>query len=278
MVAAGLLCISDLLLHNAIPVAYYALVFFASIFLYSLQRVVIFFRKETWESTTIRHAWLLRNKQLLLGQTALTGLAAAIISLSFFKFFQLLLLVFPALAVSLAYALPLFPVKGKWIRLRDFPFVKIFLIALVWVYLTVFIPLLFSAIPAEAMLDVLPFDMLCWGFESFLLIIALTIPFDIRDLPYEAGKVKTIPGLLGWKNARLLAVLLLFAAFSFRMLGNATESHFLNPGFFAALLWYGCAATLLLKTNPARGEYFYSFGMDGLFVLYALLLLAAGNI
>ncbi len=278
LVAAGFLCISDLLLHNAIPVAYYALVFFASILLYSLQRVVIFFRKETWESTTQRHAWLLRNKKLLLGQTAFTGFVAVFLSLSFFKFVQLMLLVLPALAVSLAYALPLFPVKGRWIRLRDFPFLKIFLIAAVWVYLTVFIPLLFSNIPVVATLEVIPFDMLCWGFELFLLIVALTIPFDIRDLPYEAGKVKTIPGVLGWRNAQLLAMLLLFTALCLRVLGNATESHFLNPGFFAALLWYGCAATMLLKTNPSRGEYFYSFGMDGLFVLYALLLLGAGNI
>lgn len=278
LVAAGFLCISDLLLGNVIPVAYYALVFFASIFLYSLQRVVIFFRKENWESTTVRHAWLLRNKKLLLVQTALTGLATAIISLSFFKFTQLLLLVLPALAVSLAYAMPLFPVKGRWIRLRDFAFLKIFLIAAVWVYLSVFIPLLFSGIPDVAMLEVMPFDMLCWGFELFLLILALTIPFDIRDLPYEEGKVKTIPGVMGWRNARLLAMVLLFAALGLRVLGNATESHFLNPGFFAALLWYGCAATMLLKTNPSRGEYFYSFGMDGLFVLYALLLLGAGNV
>lgn len=278
LVAAGFLYISDLFLGHAIPVAYYALVFFASVFLYSLQRVVIFFRKEHWESTTRRHAWLLRNKQLLIGQTAVTALAAAVVSLSFFKFFQLLLLVLPALAVSLAYALPLFPVNGKWIRLRDFPFVKIFLIALVWVYLTVFIPLLFSDIPAVAMLKVIPFNMLCWGFELFLLIVAITIPFDIRDLPYEAGKVKTIPGVMGWKNARLLAILLLFTAFGLRMLGNAAAASFLNPGFFAVLVWYGCATVMLLKTNPSRGEYFYSFGMDGLFVLYALLLLGAGYI
>lgn len=278
LVAAGLLCISDLLLHNAIPLAYYALLFFATIFLYSLQRVVIFFRKENWESTTLRHAWLLRNKQLLLGQTAFTGLAAVFVSLLFFKFFQLLLLVLPALAVSLAYALPLFPVNGRWIRLRDFPFIKIFLIAAVWVYLCAFIPLLFSNIPAVAMLEVIPFNMLCWGFELFLLIVALTIPFDIRDLPYEAGKVKTIPGVMGWKNARLLAVLLLFTALGLRMLGNGSSDSFFNPGFFAVVIWYACATAMLLKTNPSRGEYFYSFGMDGLFVLYALLLLGAGYI
>lgn len=278
LVAAGFLCISDLFLGNVIPVAYYALLFFASIFLYSLQRVVIFFRKESWESTTRRHAWLLRNKQLLLGQTAFTGLAAAFISFFYFPFMQLMLLVLPALVVSLAYAMPLFPVKGRWIRLRDFPFLKIFLIAAVWVYLSVFIPLLFSNIPVVAMLEVIPFDMLCWGFELFLLIVALTIPFDIRDLPYEEGKVKTIPGVMGWRNAQLLAMVLLFPALGLRVLGNAAADSFLNPGFFAALLWYGCAATMLLKTNPSRGEYFYSFGMDGLFVLYALLLLGAGYV
>jgi hypothetical protein len=278
LVAVAFLCISDTLLHNVIPVAYYALLFFASVFLYSLQRVVIFFRKENWESTTRRHAWLLRNKKLLIGQTAFAGLAAAFVSLSFFKFFHLMLLVMPALVVSLTYALPLFPVKGRWVRLRDFPFVKIFLIAAVWVYLTVFIALLFSDIPVVAMLEAIPFDMLCWGFELFLLIVALTIPFDIRDLPYEQGKVKTIPGVMGWRNARLLAMLLLFVALGFRVFSNVTQTVFLNPGFFAALLWYGCAATMLLKTNPSRGEYFYSFGMDGLFVLYALLLMAAGNV
>lgn len=278
MVAVALLAVSDIDPVYDVPYAYYLLLFFASVFLYSLQRVIIFFLKENWESTTIRHAWLLRNKKLMMGQTLVTGLAAAFITLYYFPLTEFILLMLPPLGLSLAYALPLFPSKGRWIRLRDFPFVKIFLIAFVWVYLTVGVLMKFSTIPVVFMMEQVPFDLLCRGAEFLFMIVALTIPFDIRDIPYEKGKVKTIPGLIGWKNARLLSLVLLLFAFGCMLTWNAMEDVFLSPGLFAAVLWYGIAALMLSKTNPSRTEYFYSFGIDGLFVLYALLLLAAGLI
>ncbi|HHH55222.1 MAG TPA: hypothetical protein ENK91_16285, partial [Bacteroidetes bacterium] len=101
--------------------------------------------------------------------------------------------------ISIWYVIPIF---GNNKRLRDYSFIKIFLIALVWAFLSVWIPLIDTEISiyTKALIFL----------QNYLFIFALTIPFDIRDYEYEKKLgLKTIPSVLGKRRSINLAVLLI---------------------------------------------------------------------
>jgi 4-hydroxybenzoate polyprenyltransferase len=110
--------------------------------------------------------------------------------------------------LSLAYVLPFF--KGK--RLRDFPFLKIILISLVWAYVCVVLPVATVGrgwgLPESLMF-----------LEKAFFIFALTIPFDIRDMKWDAETgVKTIPLSIGAEKAKRCASFAIIASFTIMFL------------------------------------------------------------
>jgi 4-hydroxybenzoate polyprenyltransferase len=101
------------------------------------------------------------------------------------------LLVFLSI-LSFCYSLPLFTLGEQKFGLRNIPGLKTFFITLVWTMSCVLLPILEAQdlhLADIAMRDV-PFMIA----KRFLLIFALAIPFDIRDLfsDRQAG-LKTIP-------------------------------------------------------------------------------------
>jgi 4-hydroxybenzoate polyprenyltransferase len=107
-------------------------------------------------------------------------------------------------ALSLAYVLPFF--KGK--RLRDFPFLKIILISVVWAYVCVVLPVATVGrgwgLPESLMF-----------LEKAFFIFAITIPFDIRDMTWDAATgVKTIPLSIGAEKAKRWASYAILGALS----------------------------------------------------------------
>jgi len=101
--------------------------------------------------------------------------------------------------VSVLYTIPVF---GKSMRLRDFSFVKIFIIAVVWSYVTGYVPMYEQGLPLG--------PILIYFIEVIFFFIAITIPFDIRDYYVDAAnKVGTIPTLVGKKRSILISLLLL---------------------------------------------------------------------
>src|SRR6478735_4306254 len=118
-----------------------------------------------------------------------------------------ILLVFSAI-LSFCYSLPLFTVGEQKFGLRNIPGLKTFLITLVWTLSCVLLPVLEAQDLRLA--DISTRDITIMMAKRFLLIFALAIPFDIRDLfsDRQAG-LKTIPVAWGEKNAYLFCQLLL---------------------------------------------------------------------
>lgn len=122
------------------------------------------------------------------------------ISLSMFHFGNEVILFISALGLLTAlYVLPFLP-KAK--NLRDVSGLKIFIIALVWTGATVILPL-FSAEFDKSWLDD---ELLFYTLSRFLLIIALIIPFEIRDLRLDDIYLKTLPQVFGVFKTKLIAV------------------------------------------------------------------------
>jgi 4-hydroxybenzoate polyprenyltransferase len=201
---------------------------------------------------SVRHRWVMANEDALmvyLGVGSLLSLAFFLLHVSSWW------LLVPAALVALFYVLPLS--GGK--RLREVGLWKIFLIGGVWGVVTVGLPAMqLKVVPSMA-------ELLLLLSERALFVIAITIPFDVRDLSTDAHKgVRTLPSVLGWKRALALAVGLL-ALSTWLAAGRLGMEVMLGymPGTLAAL-------GLIICTRPSRPDMYYSFWLDGTLVLLPL--------
>src|SRR5687768_12487782 len=129
----------------------------------------------------------------------------------FIPFFELkfLLLLLPGGAIAFAYVLP-FMAHGK--RLRDVGWIKILLIGWSWGWLTAFIPAYyFGNIPLLISIVI--------AMERMFFIIAITIPFEIRDINIDKSVgLITMPARFGMKETYrigniLCGLIILISAF-----------------------------------------------------------------
>jgi hypothetical protein len=145
-----------------------------------------------------RIGWQVR-KQRLLSAVCLVTFAGAVIIFFYLpvKPLSILLLGICGIVV-LFYALP-FP--GTKTSLRSVPFLKNYWIVLVWV-IVISIPLINRGKPID------PLDLMVVAVAAFGQII----PFDIRDLGYDAGRMFTVPQQIGPARARIFSTLLVSGA------------------------------------------------------------------
>ena len=98
-----------------------------------------------------------------------------------------------AMIIAVWYVLPLFGVK-----LRQIKFLKGILVALVWTIVVTWTPLFQSKyIHVNASYYLL---------GTFFYILALTIPFDVRDIKLDGPKKYTLPQLVGVSIAKKISV------------------------------------------------------------------------
>lgn len=156
---------------------------------------------------------------------------------------QFFILFFILGVISLFYALPLKKVKG----LRNIPFIKLFLIAFSWIILCIILPFSTTKTPIN------------WSFTAqlFLFFIAITIPFDIRDVNYDTQP--TIPKVVGWKKAKLFSLLLILIS---------TMINFYTLHFHFLYLTYLITFIILFFVSKNNKELYYSGVLDGTIYLF----------
>lgn len=172
--------------------------------------------------------------------------------------------VFPG-AVALLYPLPLW--QGR--RLRDVPFLKVFLIAATWAWITVALPALLRGM---ALPDVWPLLL-----ERACFILALALPFDIRDADSDRTQgVATLPTRWGTAPTQLVAYAALLLMAAAVCVGLHTGQYRASQ---AAVLWCSAAATALAvrHATPQRPDYYYTGLMDGLMLAQCAALVAVGG-
>ncbi len=182
-----------------------------------------------------------------------------------------ILLVFLSI-LSFCYSLPLFTVGEQKFGLRNIPGLKPFLITLVWTLSCVLLPIIEAQHLHLA--DVSTRDMAILVAKRFLLIGALTVPFDIRDLFQDRQYgLKTIAVSWGEKNAYLFCQVLLagYVALLFLFRNNGFNTDFFALSITAALMGW-----LIFKSKWEKNEYYYFFFLDGVLVLQYVVLIAVG--
>jgi hypothetical protein len=167
-------------------VTYSASVFFSIIGIYNFHRLYKFKNNQLNESLKIWVELNFLTVQLLCFFGILLSCCLFVLLLNFEL--QHLVLLCSCLLISLIY------VVLKW---REFPFLKAFLVALVWTIVLVILPNLM-----QAKLEI-------GNFTFMLFFYALTIPSDARDIKMDHKKMKTLPQLIGKKRSYNIAILLL---------------------------------------------------------------------
>lgn len=238
-----------------------AFVFFSTVATYNFQRILRF---DKWwlRAKSARLDWLIHSRKFIWSLTITALFGAAMCAWISLNQHQMILLV-PFGGISVLYAWRIIPSKSGLLALRDIPGTKVFWIAASWSVVTVCLPLLGSNVPETYVwIPVLA--------ERFFFILAITIPFDVRDLPFDSPDQKTLPQLLGIKRANIAAltaavIFMLAAWYSFHLENYSTST-------FAAI---GCSGVvtfaILLFSFKKRPEPFYSVVLDGLTILQPLL-------
>jgi len=182
---------------------YLAFIFFSTLFLYPLHRLIGLRLTLPIEYSPSQKS-VSKNPNIARGSVIIGLLGSLIFTFQLSQeIFQLLI---PLGIVAITYSLPLIPTGNGWKRLRDIPGLKIYAISTVVTVTTSSIPLLLSN---EFLLN----DILLLGVQRFLFILAVTIPFDVRDVRIDKKwSLKTIPIILGSDQALLLSKVLLFIA------------------------------------------------------------------
>ncbi len=243
------------------PIQYSVLsgfIFSSTFFLYAAHRIVGISRLSEFFDVD-RYQVIARFKSHIFFYALITGLA------SLYFFFHLswtvqLALVVPGI-LSLGYVIPFL---GNRKRLRDLDHIKIYLIAVVWAWVTVGLP----ALTADKVWTV---PYLLMALERAIFIFAITLPFDIRDLVVDKHSgVQTIPSVIGLKRTKQLGLYAVIA-FCLLVVANYCLGTYLLSDLVALLISGFSTLYIIWISDQSRHDYFYSGLVDGTMVLQFLL-------
>lgn len=147
-------------------------------------------------------------------------------------------------------------IRFRGIMLRELPFLKSHLVSISWTAIVIVLPLVNTGLNSQA---------LSFGFAHYFYFLAVTIPFDIRDLKYDSGKMKTLPQYFGIVGAKWIGAvsLLLFAVMMFRI-DHALST---NPVFYFAI---AMQFLLLIKMDENRTAFYTKVAVDGSILFLSL--------
>lgn len=185
----------------------------------------------------------------------------AILPLAIKLSFNSLILLGSISILALSYNSPVLKIGNRRYGLRNIPGAKLFIIASVWACSCVWVPIM--ELKSQG-LTISGIDTFLLVSKRFLFIMAITLPFDIRDL-YQDRRfhLKTIPVLIGKKKSLILcqSLLLLYLVLLFIF------SEKIN-GAVLALTCITCLTGLLIfNTKMKRNEYYYFLFLDGTLLL-----------
>jgi len=184
----------------------------------------------------------------------------ALVYLIFQVRFKAILILIPFSLATLFYVFPL-----KKYSLRNVAGLKLFLIAFSWAGITVLFPLVQNYINIRT-LDWITF------LQRFLIVIVLTIPFDIRDMDYDISELKTLPQQLGISKTKYFGFGLLTIFFLLELIKPVEEKQFL-----VTLLVSFLSGVLLLKATNKQNKYYSAFFVEAIPVVWYLLLIMIYN-
>lgn len=247
-------------------------VFFSTLLVYNLNLLEGMKGLKSSAFRSVRHNWIVKHENFIWAFSVLS-LIISVAELTALKKDTLIFLLVPGL-FALGYAVPIKLPGMKTIRLRELPFVKIFLVAWVWGTLTVGLPI----VQQSGTQELVKTESFLLFFSRAVFIFAITIPFDIRDLAYDNDKhIATIPSRFGIQKSKYFSLLLLALLTSISFL--RFQFGFCNYTELAALMLSAATtAALIIMVTRKRNELFYSGLMEGTMLLQWVIIMLLSKI
>ncbi len=242
---------------------YLFIIFFATFFDYNLYRLVLIRFKKVKSSEDNLH-WANQHEGIfyILLAVFLIGFLVAV----FMAKKIVLILLMPLAVLTILYSLPIPKLKNIFFRLREIPFLKLFLIATVWSMSTVLLPVF----QLEKVID--NYHVIWMFIERFLFVMAITIPFDIRDIKVDKhANIKTIPVVFGELMAMKVAnfTLLLFLVVCLIHYTQQNSVAFILSFIVSSFITFFLLNNKALKLHPF---YFYGW-LDGSLLIQSVLVI-----
>ncbi len=196
-----------------------------------------------------------------------------------FSFFSFLLMVFYALKleanvlfilaglgiITFLYAIPILPKRiflDEQQNLRQISGLKVYIIAAVWAFTTVVLPALnnYQELTSKVWITVL---------QNFVFVLALMIPFEIRDLKFDSIKLATIPQHIGVKKTKILGVLLLLIFLGL----NVFKEEIITIYLYKEIIMTFILMLFILFSTKYRNTYYTSFWVEALPIFWLILML-----
>lgn len=246
---AALTWLSGWLLHSQ-NWNYILFSFFATLGFYSYSRI---YQGATLSKKTSKITrWQIGKSWILISTIFVSTAISVYLALSFSMLVWFILGV--AGAISLIYPLPY--ILGRWPGIRHIAGLKLFIIALVWTTVTFVVPAVQSGIS---------FDSYFWVLtaQRFLIITAITIPFDVRDKAIDHPDIRTLPMVAGSRNALIAGVICIFWVELSVLLQYF--NHELYSGWQTLGLFIGLEIMMLMihRAYPVKNDLYYSFWLEG---------------
>jgi hypothetical protein len=139
-------------------------------------------------------------------------------------------------------------------------------VAIVWAGFTVLIPVLDST-------NEMKLSYILLAIQRFLIVIVLILPFDIRDVKYDAISLQTIPKKIGVKNTKRLGLALLLIALTIEFLIFS-----IFPTKNAFMAFFFVVVIFLMRAKINQSKYYSSFWVEAIPIFWWLFLLGFHNI
>ncbi len=256
---------TQLLLGNPLKLSFFtAFVFFSTFLLYAVHRLVSLQKlKYTHPQARFKPIASLRHFYW--------GAVIVLLFLVIYLFFKLprplQIALFLPILLSAGYALPLLPGQK---RLRDIHFIKNVLIAGVWTWVTVLLPVFEMQLIVNQEIV-----WMCIGRFSF--VFAISLAFDVRDVVLDrATQVKTIPIAGGIALAKKTAMVFLFITFICVVL-NWLLGFYKFGGAAGIITSLIITSLLIMKATPEKEDFYFACLLDGVMILQFLLVWLLNN-
>ncbi len=167
------------------------------------------------------------------------------------------IIAFVFLILTLLYTLPFFPNKRN---ARNWAGVKIYIVALCWVGVTLFLPIVNMGMAIDL-------GVLLVAIQRFILIFVLIVIFEIIDLRQDDPHLKTVPQQIGVKRTKLVGslLLLLFIILEFGNTNFNYTTFFLKVGLASTVFFF------LLFAHERRSKYYTSFWVESVPLIWWIL-------
>jgi 4-hydroxybenzoate polyprenyltransferase len=239
------------------------MVFSFTFFTYNGQRLYRLNQKIIDKKNLGEHLkWVIKHKIVLNILSIIFGLIGLLCT--FFIDPYCFLILIPMGGLSVFYVIPLLPIYRNSPSLREIPYLKIIIIGITWSIAIVWLPMMDTRFTVGMDSYLLFLSLL----QVFLFVIAITLPFDVRDLKFDQlTHLKTIPRLIGIKNTVICSELILAT--------SILTLYFLPVGIYFYPLVIGHTITMLIIvfTSEKRKEIFYTGLVEGtVIILYSCVL------